>query len=745
MTRSQFLLLLLLPAGAPASTTASWELTSYQDFVRGRFAGVSLSRDGRLMLAPRLETLYAADQPVIWSLAQVSDGTVYAGTGHRGQVVRVDNSGRGAVLWTAEQPEVFAVALDSKGVLYAGTSPNGRVYRIEDGKAVEFFNPGATYIWALAFSRDGSLFVATGDQGKVFRVEPGGKGELFYETGQTHVTCLALDREGRLLAGTDPNGILYRIAAKDKGFVLYDANLPEIHSIAVTPDGAVYAAGQGGSAARRGPGGLPVTPGAPAAPATGAATTTITVTDEAAQCGVEIKPRPEAAKPPQPAQPVTVPSVPLELAGIEKSAVYRILPDHTVETLWTSKDENAYDILPAGRDLLISTDGKGRIYRLSEDQKVTLLVETNESEATRLLATAGGLLAATANLGRLFRLGDRSDAAGMYESPVHDAGTVAHWGRLNWRAELDRGARLQFRTRSGNSMRPDRTWSDWSEPLADPGGKIISPSARYIQWKAEFTGDEGKGPALDSVTVAYLPQNTPPSLKSIQVTSQTTTSAAPKPAATSQPATAAFSITVTDTGEAPATSTGTPTQALQRSTSRQMQVSWQAEDTDGDRLVYALYFRGEDEREWKLVKDNLYETAFTLDGDVLADGRYFFRVDASDAPANPPASARKAELTSAPVLVDNTPPAVTPGTPKRAGGRVEIQFEASDASSPLRRAEYSVDAGPWTPVEAGDGIIDAGEERFLVRLESVPPGEHLVVLRVYDSAENAGLAKVVVR
>ena len=68
-----------------------------------------------------------------------------------------------------------------------------------------------------------------------------------------------------------------------------------------------------------------------------------------------------------------------------------------------------------------------------------------------------------------------------------------------------------------------------------------------------------------------------------------------------------------------------------------------------------------------------------------------------------------------------------------------------DAASPLRRAEYSLDAGPWTPAEAVDGILDSLRERLRVRLDKLSPGEHLVVLRVYDSAENAGLAKVVLK
>jgi hypothetical protein len=89
-----------------------------------------------------------------------------------------------------------------------------------------------------------------GDQVRFFRVTSAGKGEVYYETGQAHVTSLALDREGRLLAGSEPNGILYRVTAKDKAFVLYDANLPEIRSIVAAPDGTIYAAALGGSVAR---------------------------------------------------------------------------------------------------------------------------------------------------------------------------------------------------------------------------------------------------------------------------------------------------------------------------------------------------------------------------------------------------------------------------------------------------------------------------------------------------------------
>ena len=63
----------------------------------------------------------------------------------------------------------------------------------------------------------------------------------------------------------------------------------------------------------------------------------------------------------------------------------------------------------------------------------------------------------------------------------------------------------------------------------------------------------------------------------------------------------------------------------------------------------------------------------------------------------------------------------------------------------MRRAEYSVDASAWTPVEPVDGVLDSPAEKFVLRFSEARPGEHLVVFRAFDAAGNAGLAKVILR
>jgi hypothetical protein len=711
-------------------------MTSFSDFLKGKFDGVSLGRDGRLTLAPKLDTLFTSDQPVIWSVAAAPDGALYAATGHHGRVFRIETNGTAKQLWASDKPEVFALAVDKTGVVFAASSPDGKIFRIENGKATEYFDPHTKYIWSLAIASDGTLYAGTGDGGQVFRITGPNKGEPWYSTGQGNVTSLIIDPQGRLLAGTEPNGILFRITGKDKAFALYDSTLPEIRAVAPNPDGSVYAVALGGSLAKK----VQATQNNSGAQpdATPTISTSITVTADA---GGDIKPtQPTPAKPAEPTPAVTATTsstTTTDNTPVEKSAIYRINPDNTVDTLWSSKEENVYDILNgADGQLYFGTDANGRVYRLTPDRKLTLIAQTNEAQATRLLQWRGALLAATGNMGKIYRLATAGTAAarGTYESPVFDAGTVAQWGRVRWQGS---GA-ISLRTRSGNSLRPDATWSDWSAPVSN---QVASPNARYLQYEATLSGS---GVTLENVTAAYLPQNNPPVVRSVTVmTTATQASSSAKTTATASSTSTPYTVTVTDTGDsAPTASTGTPTQTLSRAAQQQMMISWQADDPDGDKLVYQVDFRGEGERDWILLKRDLHDNSWTIDGDSLADGRYFFRVTASDREAN--ATGKEADLVSSPVLIDNTPPAVRLQPIRRSANAVDLNFEAQDAASALRRAEYSLDAGPWTPIAPSDGILDSQSETFRLHIDAVPAGAHVLVIRVLDTGGNSGLAKVLV-
>src|SRR5271155_4600506 len=85
----------------PGATTTTWEMNAYSDFLKGRFTGTALDRDGKLRLAPRIDTLFSSGQSAIWSVVQAPDGSYFAGTGHRGRVYHVTAAGANTLVWTS--------------------------------------------------------------------------------------------------------------------------------------------------------------------------------------------------------------------------------------------------------------------------------------------------------------------------------------------------------------------------------------------------------------------------------------------------------------------------------------------------------------------------------------------------------------------------------------------------------------------------------------------------------------------
>jgi hypothetical protein len=745
MLRLSLLLVVAIAPALPATTTV-WQTSGFAGFLPGRLHALSLLPDGTLEPGPSALFTASLNQPVLWSLAPGPSGIIYAATGHEGKLFRISPDGKVSLIWSAPQSEIFAVAVSPNGVVYAATSPNGGVYRMENGSATEIWHAPAKYIWALQVAPSGVIYAATGEAGSIYRIAPDGSATLYYATGQTNVTSLQLASDGALFAGTDPNGLLFEITAPGHSKVVLDSTLPEIRAIALASDQSLYVAAMGGAVTTRGAAAAASSASTGAMIATSPTVITVTASEAEEQTAVR------SASPQNPSSAVSPPPAAasgiVELSGVERSAIYHVKPDGAVQKLHTSKDYNIYDLLLDGSSLIFSTDDHGRIYRLGPLGQIALISEPGEGETTRLLPTPvksgesrAVFYAALSNPARLVALGAPGASTATYESPVHDCSSIAaRWGHIQWHGE---GSGVVFYTRTGNSARPDATWSAWARPARDPGGDLVtSPLGRFIQYRAEFP--PGSNARVDSIEVPYLPQNSAPVIHSITVSSILGTNAS-KTGAASSASNSPYTVTVTATGDPAAAASGSSaTDTVTHLQSTQTQISWQADDPDGDKLVYAVYFRAEDETQWQLIRNHIFENTLLLDPDVFADGRYFFRVVASDAPSNAPQYARRTELISAPVLIDNTPPAVTIAPPRRTSSGFDILVTAEDQISSIHLCEYSLDAGLWQPVEAAAGITDSRREQFRIHLDNLP-GEHLLVVRVYDTANNAGLARILLR
>ena len=88
-------------------------------------------------------------------------------------------------------------------------------------------------------------------------------------------------------------------------------------------------------------------------------------------------------------------------------------------------------------------------------------------------------------------------------------------------------------------------------------------------------------------------------------------------------------------------------------------IQWTAEDRNGDKIIYDVYYRRVENQNFLLLKENIAENFYTIDGAALTDGRYIFKITAKDAPSNPPNLTLSGERVSEPVEIDNTAPTVT--------------------------------------------------------------------------------------
>ncbi len=734
--RSACATLLLISLPLLAGETRTWTQGDYADFEKGTIQNLSVRSDGLLMLAPRSRELFDTSSLYLWALAQDSKGNLYAGGGTGAKLFVIPANGKARMLAELDGLEVHAIAVDSKDRVYAATSPDGKVYRIAgNGKPEVFYDPKAKYIWALAFDSKGDLYVATGDRGEIHRVTPDGKGAVFFRTDETHVRSMTIDSAGNLIVGTDPGGIVLRVSPAGEGFVLYQMPKREVTAVAVGRDGAIYAAAVGnkqpGAAAPP-----PTTQSAPAAPST---PSTAAAPDAPRTTVQATAPRP------------TTPTPSAAIAGVSGgSEVYRIDPSGNPRRIWSHPQDAVYCIAfdSSGRAIL-GAGNKGNLYRIESPTVYTALLTLPATQVTAFQTGRDGrLYAATGNVGKVYEIGPGFEPEGTLESDVFDSGMYTLWGRLSFQANLN-GGQVSLATRSGNLDSPLKNWSPWSAPVTNPGGaRIASPAARFVQWKATLAGAGGRSPELESVDVAYLPKNVEPRIDQTEMTAPNYKFPAPVSALV-QPQ---QSLTLPPLGRRTASSSGSPAPAESMTTNTPAMsfakgwvgARWVASDPNGDGLVYKVEIKGENETQWKMLKERLSEKYYSWDSTAFPDGDYRIRVTASDAPGNPPSEALTARMESDPFVIDNTPPKITGLTATRNGGRLEARWRASDALNNISKAEYSLDGGEWTVAAPVGKLSDSRELDYVLTLDATA-GEHTLAVRVRDEYENEATEKVVLK
>lgn len=734
---------------AQAQGTHLWSQSSIEEFERGTPHGVALASDGHLLSGPGLTEIATTPSTYVWSIAVDKTGTAYLGTASPAAVLRIGPDGKPFTLFETKDLAVQVVRLGPDGALYAATLPGGKVFRLDPaararqdessaaivldasraedtadgnkpagaGKGSGNSDAKSHYIWEMTFDTSGRLYIATGGPGAVYRVavaKDGAKPEIFFKSDEAHIRSLAWDAKGNLIAGSDGSGLVYRISPDGKGYVLFEAPRREITSLAIAANGTIYAASVGDKS--RNP--------LPPLPVQGVSSISITIV------------------PPGSLQAANASaSVP------EGSEIYALAEGRAPRKLWTGKDEIVYALAAQPDGLLALTGNRGRIFKIADDGGYADIAHLEAQQGLSLASAqgAGDFLVGTGNTGKLIRLTAAADKH-EFASDVLDTGAMARFGRV----EVQPGsANYELSTRTGNVEQPLRGWSEW-QPLKD--GVVASPAGRYLQWKAVL-GAKG---ILGPVGVNYLPVNAAPVVDDLVVVPGARVN--PQTLAQSSGQQSMISITFAppnpNAGMIFDGSSTAPLQAMRDRTA--VTARWAAHDDNGDELTYALYLRGDGESVWRLLKADIVDKAYSFDAALIPDGGYQIKVVASDAPSHTPADALTGEKISERFEVDTTPPVVSAIKASLEDAvcdrgpcakQFRIVLDAEDASSPITRAEYSLDAGPWQYIAPVGGLSDSKREHYDFAISApadASKAEHLIAVRVYDRHENVGLAKTVI-
>ncbi len=714
---------LVLVLGLIAASPQFKTFVTPDDLDNGKALGISIDALGQMRLAPAVQERFRASVPYLWCAASDGQGNIYIGGGNPALVLRSGAKPTPDTVFTSAEVAVFALVF-SQNNLYIATSPDGQIYRQSgSAKAQPFFKPEAKYIWSIVPRPDGALYVATGEPGRVYLVQPSGKGEIFFQSEEKHIRSLALDKNtGNLFAGSSGNGYLYRLTSTGAVSVLYDAPFPEMHQLAIGRDGVIYAAAAGEGTAR--PGFIP----------TPIAAVESGEPDAGEEEGPPIIISASAEDPSQ--VPGSAPSAVPTAQGM--GAVYRLTQDGIAKTLWSSRQDRVHSmLLETSGSLLIGTGDRGRVYRLTDDGSRSLLFQLESAQITSIAAgQSASVILTTANAGTVQILSAQMREKGEYLSEVIDAKVPAQWGAVNWLQSGEGQVRLL--TRSGNTGKPDKTWSEWvAVQGAATGGAIGSPNARFLQWKVEMAGNGKNSAIVKRVQVSYLQKNVAPEVASINIYN-------PGDAFPEAKEQAANHVNDFQDGGSPTPRGVQLPEAGRKSFQKGAQsIGWQARDENGDRLIYRVEIRAVGETAWRELAKDYAGAVYTWDSQALPDGEYQIRITTSDRRSNPPNLALEAEKISEIFVIDNTPPEIKNLAVQKSGGQWTASFEAIDQLMRLKEAWYAVDAGDWQLIYPTDNVADQRRETYQFTTSNVAAAAPSVLaVKVVDANGNSGFAKV---
>ena len=650
----------LSSSSAFAVGTRHFVVQSAEDFEAGELSGVAVDSLGKLKPGLDLSAIEVPGVDSVWA-AHRTKGGLYLATGHEGKLVLVEQGQ--ATMKALYSTLALTSITEAFGKIVVGTLPGGKILELKGDQLVPFADLGAeTHVWALSYDAEAkALYAATGPDGKLYRILKDGTAQVYHDAEEPHLVSVLVDA-GRVLAGSSGDARLYEITGPGRANVIFDFETTEVRDIVSAPDGSIYVIEN----ELKSGGGKSIDKTKPAAP-----------NSRDAKGGSGKLHR---------------------FSSSGREELFSSKDDHFVSL---SLDENG---LP-----LVGTGSEGRLIRVGREHNSEILSDVDQRQVSAALLEASGGWVVASDPVVVHPVEARFGKDATWTSDVLDGGIRARFGRPSFQ----KSGKVTLEARSGNTKKPDKTWSDWSSALSE-NEPVKVPQGRYLQLRARLLSSDA---SVERIDIPYLTENLRAVVTSID----------------------AKSNALTD-GSTGISASGSP---LNGNTSAKVKLSWKVDNLDEDQLRYYVEYRPKAGGNWISALEPgtvLKSTSYDWDTDNLPEGQYVVRVTASDELSNPPSRVQRHSQLSDPILVDNTSPSFHG---LNAGAQV-ITGKVLDGIGPIQRLEAQV-AGQveWIPFEPDDGIFDQRSESFAFDVSALDarPGA-LVTIRAFDTAGNFEVAHV---
>lgn len=690
MNKHQLLLAaacLMGPGPASAEPTRELRVAGTDEVFAGDPESVSLTARGFVEPGPDVRPLGDVKGAVTRVLG-TADGFV-VGTTENG-VYRVTRSGKTSEPAVPDPAGTVTALLEAPDGIWVAVAPGGQIYRYADGRLQPVAKLDVGYVWDLAL-QGGQVLAATGNPGRILQVRPGRDPKILHESTEKHLRAVATRGDRIVFVGGD-EGVVYQMQG-GKVRALYDSELSEGTAVRIEPEGVLAAFVDAKRSAELEPFRF------------------------IGEIGEEDDEGP-----------------------FEGSEVIRIDDEGRVSVLWTSQREGALDLMRVGDEIWVGTAGsnenRGRAYGLDLTRDELRVSTRFEAPLVTDLAVSGDVqVAGLAPGGGLVRIGPGLVEVAVYRSSEQDFNRVGRVGRLWFDAELPRGTKVELRLRTGNTSKASVAWSEWSRPVTTPdGGPVDVPQGRYAQFEARLYARGDSVPRLRSMHASVVRLNDAPRVLEV-FTLRRDVMMEPLPPDGDRDKTVTLSRGSLNELRRPEEDDEDRTRVRQSTREGYMTVAWHAADTNGDALRYSVAMERLDDGSVTRLGEQLEHPFHSFDSRAFPDGRYVFRVTASDRPSNRPEASLEGRADSQPILIDNGAPELSDLNVSMQGERLIVTARAQDAQSPLAAAEVAVDGGAFVLMPAVDGLVDSRSERLRVELPR-PTRTAVIAVRVTDDAGN---------